>query len=80
MMMSVGDVAVMTSPRADISWCRFGAWRCVKKVLSVWRRVKKVLGAWKRVAVVPWCVAVRGAREALMQNFWEACESAWRLR
>ena len=48
-MMPVGDVAVITSPRANVSWCRFGAWRHVKKVLGAWRRVKRVLGAWRRV-------------------------------
>ena len=48
-MMSAGDVAVMTSPRADVNWCRSGMWRCVKKVLDAWRCVKKVLGAWRRV-------------------------------
>ena len=35
-MMSTGDVAVMTSPRADVSWCRSGAWRHVKKFVGVW--------------------------------------------
>ena len=39
--MSSGDVAVMTSPRADVSRCRSG----------VCRRVKKDVGAWKRVEV-----------------------------
>ena len=48
-MMSAGDVAVMTSLRADVSWCRFGAWRRVKKVLGAWRRVKKFVDAWKCV-------------------------------
>ena len=33
-MMTSADVAVMTSPRADVSWCRSGAWRRVKKVLG----------------------------------------------
>ena len=55
-MMLVGDVAMMMSPRADVSWYRSGpcrrvkkvpdAWRCVKKVLATWRRVKKFVGAW----------------------------------
>ena len=48
-MMSAGDVAVMTSPRADVSWCKFVAWRHVRKVLGSWRHVKKVLGVWRRV-------------------------------
>ena len=48
-MMSVGDVAVMTSPRANVNWCRSGAWRRVKNVVSTWRRVKNVVGAWRRV-------------------------------
>ena len=43
------DVAVMTSLRADLNWCRSGVWRRVKKVLGAWRRVKKFVGAWKRV-------------------------------
>ena len=48
-MMSTGDVAVMTSPRADVNWCRSGKWRRVKKVPGVWRHVNKVLGAWRHV-------------------------------
>ena len=51
-MMLAGDVVVMMSPRADVSWNRSGPWRRVKKVPSAWRRVKKVLGAWKRVECV----------------------------
>ena len=49
LMMSVGDVAVMTSPRADVSWCRYGECKRVKKVPGAWRRVKRVLGAWRCV-------------------------------
>ena len=49
LMMSAADVAVMTSPRADVSWCRSGAWRRVKTVLGTWRCVKKFVGAWKRM-------------------------------
>ena len=45
--MSVGDVAVMTSPRANVSWCRSGAWRHVKNVFGASRRVKKFVGVWK---------------------------------
>ena len=48
-MMSAGDVAVMMSPRANVSWCKFVAWRHVRKVLGAWRHVKKVLGVWRRV-------------------------------
>ena len=48
-MMLVGDVAVMMSPRADVSWCKSGTWRHVKKVLGMWRRVKKFVDAWKHV-------------------------------
>ena len=43
------DVAVLTSPRVDLSWCKSGAWRRVKKVLDTWRHVKKFVDAWKRV-------------------------------
>ena len=46
-MMSAGNVAVMTSPKADVNWCRFGVCRRVKKVLGMWRRVKKFIGAWR---------------------------------
>ena len=28
---TVGDVAVMMSPRADVSWCRSSMWKHVKK-------------------------------------------------
>ena len=45
-MMSAGDVAVMTSPRADISKCRFGACKSVKKEVGAWRPVRKAFGAW----------------------------------
>ena len=48
-MMSIGDMVVMTSPRADVSWCISGTWRHVKKVLGAWRCVKKFVGAWKHV-------------------------------
>ena len=48
-MMLAGDVVVMTSPRADVSWYKSGPWRRVKKVPGAWRCVKKVLGAWRRV-------------------------------
>ena len=48
-MMSASDVAVMTSPRADVSWCKFVAWRHVRKVLSAWRHVKKFVDVWKHV-------------------------------
>ena len=48
-MMSVGDVAVITSPRANVNWCRSDAWRRVKNVVSTWRRVKNVVGVWRRV-------------------------------
>ena len=51
-MMSAGDVAVMTSPRVDVSWRRSGAWRRVKKVLDAWRCVKKFVDAWRRVECV----------------------------
>ena len=37
--MSAGDVAVMTSPKADINWCKS----------STWMRMKNAVGAWKRV-------------------------------
>ena len=37
----------MTSPRADVNWCRFGVWRCVNKVPDAWRHVKKFVSAWK---------------------------------
>ena len=49
MMMSAGDVAVMTSLRANVSWCKSSAWKRVKKVLDARRSVEKVLGTWKRV-------------------------------
>ena len=51
-MMTLADVAVMTSPRADVSWCRSGAWRRVKKVLGAWRCVKKFVGMWKHVECI----------------------------
>ena len=49
LMMSAGDVAVMPSLRADVSWCKSGTWRHMRKVLSGWRHMKKVLGVWRRV-------------------------------
>ena len=45
-MMSAGDVAVMTSPRADVSWCRYGECKRVKKVPGGWRCVRKFVGVW----------------------------------
>ena len=48
-MMSADDVAVMTSPRANVSKCRFGACRRVKKDVGAWQRVQKAIGAWRRV-------------------------------
>ena len=45
-MMSVGDVAVMTSLRADVSRCRSGVCRRVKKDVGSWRCVQKAFGVW----------------------------------
>ena len=38
--MSSGDVAVMTSPRADVSRCRSGTCKRVKKDVDTWKRVE----------------------------------------
>ena len=45
-MMSASDVAVMTSPRTDVSRCRSGVCRRVKKDVGAWRCVQKAFGAW----------------------------------
>ena len=47
--MSAGDVAVMTSPRADISRCRSGACRRVKKDVSAWKHVEVRAEGFRRV-------------------------------
>ena len=47
--MSAGDVAVMTSLRADVSRCRSGACRRVNKEVGAWRRVQQATGAWRHV-------------------------------
>uniref|UniRef100_A0A7N2LM10 Copine C-terminal domain-containing protein n=1 Tax=Quercus lobata TaxID=97700 RepID=A0A7N2LM10_QUELO len=41
MMMSVNDVAEMTSPRADINRCRFGVWirQLARGAHEIWRRI-----------------------------------------
>ena len=55
-MTSADDVAVMTSPRADVSRRRPGVW-------SAWRRVMVRDGAWRHVGVC-------GVREFLRRIFW----------
>ena len=49
--MSASDVAVMTSPRADVNKCKSGACRRVKNDVSAWKRVE-VRGTrelWRRI-------------------------------
>ena len=50
-MMSAGDVAVMTSLRADVSRCRSGACGRVNKDVDAWRRVEArgTRELWRRI-------------------------------
>ena len=51
--MLAGDVAVMTSPKADVSRCRS----------STWKRVKNTVGMWKHVEARGKRPSMRGTRE-----------------
>ena len=68
--MSAGNVAVMTSPKADVNWCRFGTCRCMEAREESTRHME----AREEVRR---CVEVHGVREVLMQNLWAAREGAW---
>ena len=54
--MSSGDVAVMTSPRADVSRCRSGACKRVKKDVGTWKRMEAHAEGFQRMEA-------RGTRE-----------------
>ena len=68
--MSAGNVAVMTSPKADVNWCRFGVCRRVEAREESTRHVEAREEVHRRVEV-------HGMHEALTQNLWAACEGAW---
>ena len=63
--MSAGNVAVMTSPKADVNWCRFGACRHVEAREESTRHVEAREEVRRRVEV-------HGVREVLTQNLWAA--------
>ena len=65
--MSAGDVAVMTSPRVDVSWRRSGTWRRVYTREESSRRVE-VREEVRR------CVEAGGVREGCRRIF------GWRVR
>ena len=62
-MTSADDVAVMTSPRADVSkrnLARDSAWMRVEARDGEWRRVKDPGGAWRHVERVSFCAEFSG--------------------
>ena len=68
--MSTGNVAVMTSPKADVNWCKFGVCRRVEACEESTRHVEAR-------EEVRWRVEVHRVHEALTQNLWAAREGAW---
>ena len=67
--MSAGDVAVMTSPKADVNKCRSGACKQVRKDVGAWKHVEARAEGFRRVEacgtrelwrrIVKWRVTVR---------------------
>ena len=60
--MSAGDVAVMMSPRADISRCRSGTCKRVKKDVGTWKRMEAHAEGFQRMEA-------RGTRELWCRIF-----------